>query len=149
MPLYIEFLISKSLITARVSEPSSIWRIMAPWSDLSITVCSISGTLSSTHIPADWAKVAPVIFVRVRFLIRPPELPHTFRPLVTASLTDSPSILGAEPAPMDNPIPYLQYVGKFQSWPASSITRLRIVGVAELKRSTPTSSGFQIVTLAR
>ena len=70
-------------------------------------------------------------------------------PLVTASLIVNPSTLGADPAPIERPIPYLQYEGKFQSCPASLITMSRIVGVAELNMSTATSSAFQTVTFAR
>ena len=60
------------------------------------------------------------------FLNKPPELPHILRPLVTAFETTRPSTFGAEPAPTERPIPYLQYWGIVQSWPASSITRFLI-----------------------
>ena len=95
-------------MTALVIWLSSMWRIIAPWSARFTIAPSIRGTLSSTHIPVDSASVAPVMLVRERFLIKPPELPQTFRPLVTASLTVNPSIFGAEPAPIERPIPYLQ-----------------------------------------
>ena len=81
-----------------------------PLSDLLILDSSIRGIESSTQIPAEMAIVDPLMFDISKSERRPPELPQRFNPLVISPSIVAPLTMGAEPAPIERPIPYLHVV---------------------------------------
>ena len=83
---------------------------MIPLSELDTLEFVKSGMESSTQIAAAAAKVAPVTLVIETSLHSPPELYQRFTPRVTRSSIVAPCTIGAEEAPEEIPIPYLQVV---------------------------------------
>ena len=122
-------------------------------SDMCLTIIPLSelemfefvkrGMESSTHTAAAAAKVAPVTLVIEMSFHSPPELNQRFTPLVTRPSIVAPCTIGAEEAPEEIPIPYLQVVEEpCKSCPPPSITMSLSIGDAPSKRSIATLSAL-------
>ena len=82
-------------------------------------------------MPAEIAIVDPLMFEISRSERRPPELPQRFNPLVISPSIVAPLTMGAEPAPIESPIPYLHVVeNPCTSCPPPNTDRLLITGEA-------------------
>ena len=116
---------------------------MIPLSELETFEFVNRGIESSTQIAAAAANVAPVTLVIEMSLQRPPELYHRFTPRVTRLSIVAPWTIGAEDAPEEIPIPYLQVVDEpCKSCPPPSITMSLSIGDALSKRSIATLSAL-------
>ena len=146
-PLYIELLISISLITALVLTESSMCLTTIPESARSIVIFCKRGTESSTQTPDTKAHEEPVMLSISISLNTPPEDPQMFSALVRWLVNLAPFTIGVEPAPTDNPIPYLQSPCQGRFLPAEFTNKFEITGLAEYK-SNPTRSGLITVTLS-
>ena len=114
-----------------------------PLSELEMFEFVKSGMESSTQIAAAAASVAPVTLVIEMSLQMPPVLYQRFTPRVTRSPMVAPWTMGADEAPDEMPIPYLQVVDEpCKSCPPPSITMSLSNGDALSKRSIATLSAL-------